>query len=271
VEIEFTPWLRLKWNIELIFPEGSIMSGNFNSKGHMRKYLIPILAVMAALTACGPSEKEKADAAEAARIKCLDKLCDGDIEPKLDRNSEVAFKLNGSWYAWPRVNGNPNMGPIAFYWPSKVAAGAPVSKANAPEVQRNEVGAVANFSDVAIEMFVKSVARSVEYPYKELLEEERQGHVVDKRNLRPDLEIWTTSRGGNLKEVWYIATGIKDPSGNPPVIACRGGETVQDSCSGGFVLNSGIGVSVRFRGVHGADWPSIYTEVARVLSTIRKI
>lgn len=247
------------------------MSSNFHSKGHMKRYSTPIIAVVVALTACGPSDKEKSDAAEAARIKCLDKFCDGDIEPKLDRDSEVAFKLNGSWYAWPRVYGNPNMGPIAFYWPSKVAAGGPVSKANAPEVQRNEVGAVMNFYDVAIEMFVKSVAKSAEGSYRELLEEERQGYVVDKRNLRPDLEMWTTSRGGNLREVWYIATDIKDSSGNPPVIACRGGESGQDSCSGGFVLNSGIGVSVRFRGIHGADWPSIYAEVARVLSTIRKI
>ena len=108
------------------------------------------------LAACGPSEQEKAKLAEQKRIECLDKICPGDVEPKRDALTEVAIKLNGQWYIGPRSYGSPNLGPMVFFWPSRAPLGDVAAVAKAREVVKNKVGAVDNFYEVAIELFLRS-------------------------------------------------------------------------------------------------------------------
>lgn len=222
------------------------------------------LAVLVLLAACGPSEQQKAQFAEQKRIECLDKFCDGDVEPKRDMLNEVAFKLNGKWFIGPRLYGNPNFGAIAFYWPSKTPQAGLPGGGNYPEYGQS-------FYDVAIEIFVRTksqepVARST---YQLLLEEERQGHVIEKRRLREGLDVWHT-RSGITDEAWYIATNFKDPSGDPPTVACRGMDPSKNRCTGGFLWQHDVAAGLRFRATHGPDWPEIYLEITRVLKLIRK-
>src|SRR5687767_12961059 len=77
---------------------------------HRAAALVLPAALLLGLTACGPSEKQRAEQAEKTRLECLDKFCPGDVEPKRDTATEVAFKLNGQWYIGPKVYGNPNFG-----------------------------------------------------------------------------------------------------------------------------------------------------------------
>lgn len=229
------------------------------------------LAVLVLLAACGPSEKQKAQLVEQKRIECLDRFCDGDVEPKRDMLNEVAFKLNGKWFIGSTQYGNPNFGPMAFYWPSKAASGDAAAASKAQEIVRNKVGGVDNFYDVAIEISVSTklqttVARST---YQLLIEEEQQGRVIEKHKVRDGLHVWKT-QNGNIEETWYVATNLKDPSGDPPVIACRGKDPTKSRCTGGFLWQPDIAVGLRFRATHGSDWPEIYLEIIRVLKLIRK-
>ncbi|KFB67323.1 hypothetical protein [Candidatus Accumulibacter vicinus] len=78
----------------------------------------PLLLVLA-LSACGPTEAERAALAEKKRIECLDKYCEGDKEPAYDWAKETRFKVNGQWFVMSKDYGSPNFGGFGFTWPSK--------------------------------------------------------------------------------------------------------------------------------------------------------
>lgn len=223
-----------------------------------------------ALSACGPSEKTQAELAEQQRIDCLDKFCKGDVEPKRDPASEVAFKLNGRWYIGPKEYGSPNFGAISFLWPSKAASGDAAAISKAKEVVKTDVDTIANFYDVAIEIFLSSPKTpGINSTYQLLLAEEAQGRVVEKRKLRNGLEAWET-KSGTLQETWFIATDLRLPTGEPPVIACRGDDPTKYRCTGGFLWTPEVAAGLRFSAVHGPDWPEIYLEINRVLQQLRR-
>ncbi len=233
-----------------------------------RSYLL--LAALSMMFACDNRQKT-AELTQAKRVECLDRFCEGDTQPKTTPGKDVAIKLNGHWYVGPSVYGNPNFGAIAFYWPSKVATGDAEGIVNAKEVVRSKSGSIENFYDVAIEVFLKSIseAPAERSTYQVLLRLEQQGNVVEKRSLRDGLDMWKT-RDGNIEEIWYVATKLSDPTGDRPVVACRGGDTTQSRCTGAFTWQPGVAASMRFRAAHGPDWPEIYLELSRVLALIKK-
>jgi hypothetical protein len=63
------------------------------------------LVALSTLTACGPSEQQKAELAEKHRIECFDKLCEGDVVPKHDRATDFAFKVNNQWFIAKKAYG----------------------------------------------------------------------------------------------------------------------------------------------------------------------
>lgn len=224
-----------------------------------------------ALSSCGPSEKIQAELTKQQRIDCLEKLCEGDIEPTRNEVTEVAFKLNGDWYIGPKEYGSPNFGAMAFLWPSKAARGDAAAVSKAKEIVKNDAGSIANFYDAAIEIFLSSPKTvGINSTYQLLLAEEALGRVTDKRKLRKGLEVWkTTSR--NLDETWFIATEIRLPTGEPPTVACRGDDPANFRCTGGFLWTPEVAAGLRFRATHGPDWPEIYQEIDRVLRRLRKV
>lgn len=79
-----------------------------------------LLAALLLVSACGPSEEQKAQLAEKKRLECLDKICEGDVPPKVGAD-EFVMKLNGHYFSAPREYGGYG-GTLAFFWPSKTPA-----------------------------------------------------------------------------------------------------------------------------------------------------
>ena len=213
------------------------------------------------LIACGPNTKERAALSEKSRIECLDKFCIGDVDPRNDYTDEL-LKFNGRWYVGPKTYFSSGRNGAAFYWPSKTPAFA---GGDYPEKGQD-------FYDIAIEIHLgtKPTTPIARNTYQLLLQEEQQGRVTEKRNLRAGLDAWRT-QGGASQETWFIATDLKDPSGDPPVISCRKTNTNHSRCTGGFTWQPEIAATMRFRADHSSDWPEIYNEISRVLNLLKKV
>jgi hypothetical protein len=212
------------------------------------------------LSACGPSEKEKARMAEERRLECLDKYCEGDVEPAHDPTQESLIKVNGHWFIAPKRYAKGLAG-LAFYWPSK----DPVTS-NSTKGQ--------DFSDVAIEIFLRSNSTPLHGPsrYKALQLAQEQGRVLEKHQVRPDLEVWRVQgeNKGLPPAMWYAATDLKDANGEPPVLGCHDMDPKFGSCTMAFGWKPGIAADLRFSPKHAQDWPEIYQEVVRVLNLIKE-
>lgn len=220
------------------------------------------LSIILHLTGCGPSEQRKLELAEEKRVECLDKFCPGDVEPLHDYQLQEAMKLNGSWYIGPKEYFSTGENGGGFYWPSR----HPMYKGG----NYSQTGQ--KFYDKAIEIFLSRPRVSgINGLYQELLIEEKKGHVLKKTKLREGLEVWTTQPGTFLEENWFIATQLRLPTGEPPVIACRGNDPSYYRCNGGFLWTPQVAVGLRFRAIHGPDWPEIYLEINRVLQQLKKV
>jgi hypothetical protein len=218
------------------------------------------IAIAAMLVACGPSEADKAQFAEEKRVECLDKYCEGDVVPAHDTRKEFAFKVDGQWFIGPREYGGYG-GSFAFYWPSK------------DPVTSNSVKGQ-DFYGIAIEIFLRSnnIPQQGPSSYKALQIAQEQGRVLEKRRLRPGLEVWRVKdeNKGLPPSLWYVATNLQDANSEPPVLHCDDQNPKFDRCTMAFRWQPGISADIRFRAKHGQDWPEIYQEVVRVLGLLRK-
>ena len=216
-------------------------------------------------TGCGPSEQEKAKWAEEKRIDCLDKICEGDKPPKLDRpQDDVVMKLNGEYFIAPRAYAS-SFSWLAFYWPSKTPLTGRADRQPWPE-QRER------FYDVAIEIFLGHYDGRNYGPerYEFLRQAEREGRLLSKDSPRPGLEVWRIEEANNSNgAVWYVATSYVDTDPNGAVLRC-GNEPGQDTCGAGFIWRPGISAGMRLKRRHAPDWPEIYQETRRILNLLKK-
>ena len=128
-----------------------------------------LLSLVMALVACGPSEEKRSVMAEQRRTDCLEKFCDGDVEPKRNMATEVALKLNGQWYVGPREYFSTGKNGGGFYWPSQ----HPMFKGgDYPEGRKD-------FPDKAIEVFLSTPKMNLpgKSLYQTLLEMEAKGEI----------------------------------------------------------------------------------------------
>jgi hypothetical protein len=224
------------------------------------------------LVACGPSEEHKAQRAEQKRIECLDRYCEGDVEPKRDLNSEVAQKLNGQWFIGPRryFNGSQRAG---FYWPSKTPLHGPEGGGSFPETGKN-------FYDVAIEIFLRSNPSPPRSPrlYQKLLSSQAEGRFISRSSPRTNLDVWHAYHDPQrrLSYTYYVATDLRDINDEPPVLSCLGldgseRQAKEAFCTTGWRWRPNISVDLRFSARHASDWPEIYLEVIRVLNLLKKV
>lgn len=223
-----------------------------------------LFALLAA--GCEQSEQEKAMWAEEKRIDCLDKICEGDKPPKLDRPQEdVVMKLNGEYFIAPRAYKKGFAG-LAFYWPSKTPLTGRADGQPWPE-QREK------FYDVAIEIFLRhhDGRRYGPERYEFLRQAEREGRVLSKETPRPGLEVWRIREVNEpLVGVWYVATSYVDADPNGAVLWCRDENPAHDRCTTAFFWRTGIAADMRLSGRHGPDWPEIYQETRRILNLLKK-
>lgn len=188
--------------------------------------------------------------------------------PPHDAANEIAFKLNGLWFAGPREYfGRDRAG---FEWWDH--------KAVRPRHQRPaalQAEAVAgNGGLYAIDIFLRSHDSLLHGPPRLVAvhQAEAEGRVISKAQPRPELEVWRTQEAGQLQPVnWYVARYEKEPGGEPPVLSCR--ETGSDlaSCTTAFILQPGIAVDMRFQARHAPDWPEVYQEASRILRRLRSL
>ena len=217
------------------------------------------------LTACGPNEKEQAIQAEKTRIECLDKFCEGDVDPRRDYKDEL-LKLNGQWYVGPKTYFSMSNGGAVFYWPSKTPG-----YAGGDYPEKGQV-----FYERAVEIFLRSNNIPPEPRGYALIQLAEKNGWIDKRTtLRPGLEAIKMKHvlGPNNQYIdhvtYYVATDLTGTDGLPPVGVCshdhpkNGGGT-------GFMWKPGIWAGARMNQKHCADWPEIYQELTRVLQLLKK-
>lgn len=222
------------------------------------------------LAACGPSEQRKAELAEKKRIECLSKKCEGEVEPKHDPSTEVALKLNGQWFIGPREYFSTGTRGASFeWWDHK-----PISSAMKRPPEAQSLAIEGKGYDFSVEVFLRTKTTTPLGPsrYQALLDAESQGRVISKRSSKTGLEVWHVRDQikGMPPAIWYVATGLKDTEGLPPVLGCDNQEPKFDRCTMAFMWRPGIAADVRFRAIHGPDWPEIYLEITRILQLLRK-
>jgi len=121
----------------------------------MLKPIAILVLVPLTLAACGPSPEARAQAERRRKEECLNKICQGDLQPKFDFKTEALFKRNGRWFIAPKEYGGFD-GSFAFFWPSKIPARTIRAAKEAPEFTPSAAGQNSNFYKVAIEFFVES-------------------------------------------------------------------------------------------------------------------
>ena len=231
-----------------------------------------------AMTGCGPTEKQLAARAEATRIDCLDKICYGDVAPKIDNTKEAILKLNGQWYAGPKEYFASGEG-AAFYWPSKTPFTGKPNGQPWPE-QRQP------FYDVAIEIFFTGRQRwtnpNVQEPWegttwaKRAGRIESEGYRTEQTKLSNQLELvrFIQPNGKPYGTNFYIATQEQRIRGvEPPVLSCDVSipPHLLDSCTAGEYWQSDVYADFRLRARHATDWPAIHQEIIRVLNLAKKV
>jgi len=225
--------------------------------------------------ACDPFKEQREAAVERKRIDCLDKLCDGDVEPKRNLSTEVAMKLDGQWYVGPKYYYSAGKNGGGFYWPSR----HPMFKGgNYPEAGQE-------FGDKAIEVFLTGRTR---WPQPDVLEPwrqdglterldqlRRQGHQLQREQLRPELEVWRVRRSDGAPYMdFYVATQQKRIRGEaPPTLGCSAdrGPSDRNTCAAGEYWRPDIYADFRLSAAHAEDWPEIHSEIVRVLNQLTKV
>lgn len=228
------------------------------------------LLVLGLLTACEPSKEKKAQLAEEKRVACLDKICEGDVEPPHDLIKEAALKLNGQWFIGPREYFNSVNSSAVFYWPKKNSEmGLPDAL---PYLEQKQP-----YYDKAIEIFFRSNNFPQEPRGYHLIELAEKNNWIDSRkNIRSGLDAITMKhvigpRGQYIDHVtYYVATQFKGLDGLPPVATCNHDHPANGGGTG-FMWQPGIWLGTRMNQKHCADWPEIYQEITRVLTLLKKV
>ena len=226
------------------------------------------------IAGCGPSEQQQKASADETRVHCLDNFCRGDIVPTFDSANEFAFKVNGQMFIGPRKDGGYG-GAFAFYWPSRTPANQTNAAKVAPELLLSPAGTISNTYEVEVEVFLRSNQRPAPGPsrYQALQIAANEGRVLDRGELRPGLEVWRVKdvNRGMPVALWYVATGLRDAEGDPPVLGCAERDPKSDRCTMAFRWRPGISVDLRFRAKNAKDWPQIYEEVVRILGLVKAV
>nr|WP_315464100.1 hypothetical protein [uncultured Rhodoferax sp.] len=236
--------------------------------------LMLIVFASLGLGACGPNEQQKAERAERKRVECLDKICQGDVEPPRDYTKDALLKLNGHWFVGPMYYYSSGINAASFSWPSKK------SREDVPQEERD------GSSDVVIFLTGRGRWSDPKAPTPWLSKGEgrfeelqKEGFRMERQQLRPDLERvrFFDAQGKSYRREFFIATNEKKPLGaQAPSINCdppdvKGTIHAMAGCSGGFFWQPDIYVDFRLHAKHSSDWPEIYKEIIRILALLKKV
>ena len=106
------------------------------------------------LCACEPSVEVQRKVEERKRIECLDRLCEGDVLPKV-ADDQSLMKLGGQFFVVPRIYGGFDA-VLGFYWPSRTPINSPDRDRTAPEFNSIASGRQSSDQEVAINIFLRT-------------------------------------------------------------------------------------------------------------------
>lgn len=214
-------------------------------------HAIPLLACVCALVLVirDPSfASEPFDAAEQARIDCLDVACAGDIAPAAPGPGEAVFKLGGHWFAGPVAHFGHGAADVRLV----AAGGVPVSMQLRTGWQP-PAGSGSGWSRIA-----QAVST---------------GGIASLHAPRADLEIIRLKSGPQEAadtSTYYVSGQGRDAKGLPVVASCN--HALPQNAGGSlFEWQPGIWVAVRLNQQHCARWPEIHGEITRLLDRLRPV
>jgi hypothetical protein len=227
------------------------------------------LLAITTLAACEPGTQQKAAWAEEERQRCLNSICPGDVWPTFDPSKEALMKIGGKWYLAPlEYGGTANQ--LAFLWPSKQPARM------AQSLDGKKVPSSGGGYAQLVEVFLTSPPPT---PVGATVIEraEKNGWVLERKELRRGLVQYDMKPAegpddvGRDRHRYFVATELRDASGNAPFAACEKGDVIVGRASAGFLWRHDIAVGVRMHRFHCTDWPEIYTEILIVLNQVKKL
>jgi hypothetical protein len=216
-------------------------------------------------------EKLLAYIAEHRRLECLDRFCEGDVQPVYDHRSEVRLKFNGRWFVGPSEYFSTGINGAAFLW----WKGKPYSKRmDLP----NDLKAILKDSSNDVTIEISTLAKNTpRAPWGYELIQMANDHdwIAKREEVRSGLDRITMKHvvgpsGYHLDHViYYVATGEKGLDGLPPVATCIH-DKPRNSGATGFIWRDGIWIGAHWNQQNCADWPEIYREIVRVISFLKE-
>lgn len=172
--------------------------------------------------------------------------------------------LGGKWYVGP-LGHFGSLGRAGFWWWDHKPVPSHQPTKAVQELNRDGKG-----DYPAIALLLTTYTREPVPPskFKQLQALQAANRVSERSRLHDGLERWRIRVADGVVHTWYVATALKEPEGDPPVLSCSG-ESAAASCGSGFRWHSGITVGMNFKGIHAADWPAIYQETIKVLTLLK--
>ena len=247
----------------------------------LTRWPVTALLVLLSLSACGPSDKQRAAGAEEQRVQCLDKLCYGDVIPKFDSTKDAIMKVNGQWYVGPKEyfsTGNPISG--FEWWEHK-----PISRGIERPPEMQALAVAGEGYDFSIEIFLTGrqswPTPNVAKPWeagtwtKEFNRIQAEGLRMQRKTVTPQLDVisFFYADGKAYDTTYYVATQQKSIRGSePPIASCRTDILNPNArCFSNEFWQPDVFADFRFRAKHAPDWPAIHQEIIRVLNLAKKV
>jgi hypothetical protein len=250
-----------------------------------RLMLAALMAMVVALLAgCQPNEQQIAAAREEKRLECLNKFCQGDVDPRQDYIKDALLKFNGQWYIGPKEYFSSGINGAYFFW----WKGVPLSSVMQLPEQMHALLRNGKSDEISIKIFLRGrqewpdpktpvprLGKGGEGRFEEL---QKAGFRMERQQLHPNLERvrFFDAQGVQYRMEYFLATQQKRPlDGNAPGIACElYSEQMPGNshagCTGGFFWQDDIYADFRLHAQHANDWPQIYQEIIRVLQLLKK-
>jgi len=242
-----------------------------------RRFWIKLLfGLVAAAIFCGLRFGAAMQAQRTTKVSgddCRDRICVSDAVPKNDDPvNDAILKIGGRWYVGPREYFSSVDSAASFdLWNHKPLR---PSEKRPSEAQALAVGGRGD--EFAVEIFLHSYTGPAQPAFDFIKLAERNGWILHREMLRPGLEkirmrhVIGPSGSAIDQSTYFVATELREPSGQPPVAICNL-DNPKNSGGTGFFWKSDIWVETRWNQRLCADFPEIFSEATRVLSLLKEV
>jgi len=207
---------------------------------------------------------EQAKKVVPRKVRCRDKICEGDQLPLISPGKAV-LKINHAWYLVPekyKIKRDTNR--LAFFWPGKEPF-LKFSEKLPKDIQSVHPASLNNMAQIG---FYTQDDETFHDMHDMMLNEEKWGYIVEKEKIGQGLERWRAS-DGDKHEDWYFFTEINGDEIKPyPAIVCENG---QNYCFGRFSWAPPARFSIVINKDNALHWEEIYIEAEKIAREVEKI